>query len=286
MPLNTRWITLPLLLTAGIAAAADWPGSAALELTRLDYQGSGLRDRLNQRKLDLGLQASPALGLTAGLGESRVDYRQGGVLEERTLALAAEGLSPDRDWAWRLGGIRVEDRQTGAPDLTSRTVLAGLGWWRTPDLLLDTGFCRTRLDSGTTVDQLTPMIGGSFNDRYTWVQLRGYLQRFSQTSENLDRAAAAELKLTQWLQPGPVLKPRTLQAMVSGGKRLYSVDTDTLELYTQPYIQTAAAWAGAGWRPQPNLDFLLLAGATRSHSPSLADTLDSRFLYLNLSTHW
>lgn len=285
--MNLKPLAAALLTVQTLPALAeDAKSSASLELTGLQYQGSSLRTQLQQQKLNLGLQASPAFGLNLGLGESTVDYQSASSLKERSLSLSIGGLSATRQWSWRLGGIRLDDTQTGNPDLRTQSLQAGLGWWPTPERLLDAGYSRTRLDNGILIDQLTPMVGGSFNRQYTWLQLRGYFQQFSQPSEGLETAASAELKVTQWLDPGSAFKPRTLQAMVQGGKRLYGVDTDAGELYSLPYIQTASAWAGAGWRLGEHVDLTGLAGVSKAHSVSLADTLKTRFIYLNLSTHW
>lgn len=138
------------------------------------------------------------------------------------------------------------------------------------------------------VQQLNTTFGFAFNDRYDWLQTRGYFIRLDHgdNTAGVDHSDALELKWSHWFKQNGALRPHSATVQLLAGKRLFYLDPDAEFNSSVTDLQTRSVAAGLSWRISDNTQLLLLLGYERYTNLELNNEYSSQYLYTNLSTKW
>jgi len=137
------------------------------------------------------------------------------------------------------------------------------------------------------IRQITPTLGLGWNNKFDWLQLRGYLIKPTQSNRLIDteQKSALELKWIHWFETSSLNIDKVIISVL-GGERLYAVDSDTNSVYNLADIQTGAASLSIQWK-LGNSSHLILSGGTTDYEAVLTnEKYSSKYLYINVSTQW
>jgi hypothetical protein len=156
----------------------------------------------------------------------------------------------------------------------------------------DLGYARSHYDYETLQDnnvaQFTATAGFALNNRYDWLQSRGYFIRLEHgdNTAGVTQSNALELKWLHWFKPGFFLRTHSSIVKLVLGKRLFPVDPDAQTTYSIADLQTGSVAAGMDWKLWEQGTFLLLVGYDRYENPAIEDKYQSRYLFSSFSFKW
>lgn len=137
------------------------------------------------------------------------------------------------------------------------------------------------------VRQWTASGGFALNERYDWLQLRGYYIDLSndQRSPGTDSTAAALLSWTHWLKSLPArLESITLKALF--GRRIYAVDSEIRKVYNLSDVEKGNISFGSHWRFSEDTRLYLYLGYEAFEDLADEQDYNSVFVDMAISTRW
>ena len=138
------------------------------------------------------------------------------------------------------------------------------------------------------VDQWTPTIGFSWNEKYDWLQSRFYLIRLSDgaNTAGVTSNEAVELKWTRWLKPPGKFNIDSFTFSLLLGERVFAVDPDTNAVYSFAHQQTGLASLGVSWKLSDELNVMTYIGHVRYTDLVLQNDYTSNDFYINFYNQW
>ena len=138
------------------------------------------------------------------------------------------------------------------------------------------------------VSQVTATAGFALNNRYDWLQTRGYFIRLDHgdNTAGVTQTNAVELKWLHWFKPASFLHVHSSIVKLVAGKRLFAVDPDAQTAYSISDLQTGSVAAGLDWTVGEQGTFLLLVGYDRYENQAIADQYDARYVFSSLAFRW
>lgn len=274
-------IAAPLVaLSACAVYAQEWTVNVAPSLTSGSYQDSALRQSYSESGATLALNYRDQSGVAFGLGRTTIGMKNG-VPDTQQYNQFASGhwnyqisSLPGR-WTARMDVHAIQNNdQSGVTDRVA--VWAPQISWLSTDgaLYADVGLARSRYQNDFTVTQITPTLGFAMNERYDWLQLRGYLINGMNPllTAGKTETSALEAKWTHYLKPGSsAYRPVSYSVGIMGGERMYAVDMDAQSVANLSDVHTGSANVGVTWQLDQNFKLFVLLGQSRFHSTT-ADT--------------
>ncbi|MDQ7017350.1 MAG: hypothetical protein Q9N68_13340 [Gammaproteobacteria bacterium] len=154
--------------------------------------------------------------------------------------------------------------------------------------LLDLGFAYSSYENGLSVSQWTPTLAWEMNHKADWLQVRGYLLDYSDssTAQGRSSAQAVELKWSHWFHSAKGLLPDRVQLNKVFGERLYSVDPDVAAVYTLTDTDRGPLSLSALWYVGTQWQVLLAAGVQNSTNNEINNAYRNNYLYTDLAYVW
>jgi hypothetical protein len=190
----------------------------------------------------LNLKAGlPTLNQTAGFASGRIHLTP--ALLPGRLSLRVDGHQINNDDT----SNETDNVQAIAPQISfldsSKSFYADLGYALSV-------YGNSAIGNGSlTVQQWTPTIGFSFNQRYDWLQLRLYDIGVSNPLRAMhNNTDAVEIKLTHHFTPESPWLPYWVSVGGLVGRRMYAVDADTALVYNLADEQQGGGFVAAQWK--------------------------------------
>ena len=263
------------------------------------YGGSELRDSFYSSGLLLGLHYWDRAGVTLGYAHTGVKFvdTSSNIEQENFYGSGYVNLPVDRmrgTMTLRMDGHYI-DNDDASGDTDGVRVLAPVVSYLpySKKFALDLGYAHSNYER-FNADQLTPTVSFGMNDGADWLQVRGYLVKFSDPvpvknpviSDAVEDTVAVEAKLTHWLAPDNLLKLDNIKVGGLLGERMFGVDMDGASVYNLADLQRGSASAGAEWRIGEHANLMLFSGHEWYRDIDKKDNYGGSSLYLALSSKW
>lgn len=310
-----------------IQAAENWSLGVAPQTTLAQYQNSERRNTLFSYGLFLNADYLDSGGLKFGYNFTNVDPKAGYPdIEETSVSVSGRYVYYTDSLGGKLG-IRldwydIESRNKLSSVSTVSLSKKGRSQSRTIEVVVtdktnvgfvqidfsnfsdtfyaDIGYADSAYDYANnnepdtaslpdnTIKQLTLTLGFAFNNRYDWLQSRGYYIRAQHPTSAGGELTnnAIEFKWRHWFKPNAPFNVHSSLVKWVFGKRLFAVDPDSYSVYSIADRQIGSIAAGADWDVGDRINFLLLVGYDRYENLGDENKYSSRYVYGGLNVKW
>lgn len=292
---------IPALFILPLASFAqdDWKISTALTAVTGNYKDAMTLSNQHGTGLRIAGEYQQQWGIAASLQSTRIDMKpmtQTATQDQDNWLLsgyihAPSTFQPGR-WTLQLDGHQIHnDAKQGNSDGV-RVIAPQVSWLSANrPLKLDMGYASSSYRDTAAIHQLSAGIGFGFNNQQNWAQIRGY------AINNLDpryalghtNTRATEFKLTQFLPRGIPLMPTSITLGVETGKKIFSVDMLTQNVYNLPMVNEGSENLAATWQLSSSTDLTLFASKTRYRAipaPQLEHQFTLSTFSAQLATAW
>ncbi|WP_455205851.1 hypothetical protein [Kaarinaea lacus] len=303
-----------------INAAESWTFTLTPQWLTANYKDSEQRDSMQNLGVFLQADYLDDGGITFGLNQNEVKGNNGNPDISETVFYASLHYHHFYDAVrgkliFRVDGYLAEDKTEitipgdnggGMPNRTPDTIISYTDDINAIDgriaytnfaesLYLDLGYAYSsyQYDAQSPlleqkIYQITPTLGFALNDRFEWLQVRGYFIQLDHgaNSNGETDSAAVELKWTHYYGPQTFLNLHSSSLQAVAGDRLYAIDPDSASIYSISDKQTGSISMALNWRLDEKLKFMILFGYDEYQSLTIANSYNSQYFYANLSYKW
>lgn len=137
------------------------------------------------------------------------------------------------------------------------------------------------------VTQLTTTFGMSLNNKYDWIQLKGFFITPEQSNRFVrnEKMTSVQTSWTHWFDAN-IIQLSMITISVLGGERIFAVDSSIDTVYNLADLQTGAVSLSAKWNLGTTSHLLLSAGKSEYEDLQGNTEYSSRYLYLNVTRNW
>jgi hypothetical protein len=151
---------------------------------------------------------------------------------------------------------------------------------------LDLGYTRSIYQRDLNVNQLTPTVGFALNNRYDWIQLRGYFIHSSNSlrSQGKSKTIAIEAKWTHHFgEDKPLGLLEYIKLGVLAGERVFAVDGDSADVFNLSNTQKGSVSLTTQWTLTEHQKLLFGASLSRYKNGFIGDTYTLPLIYADYS---
>ncbi len=151
---------------------------------------------------------------------------------------------------------------------------------------LDLAYTQSIYQHDLNVHQLTPTVGFAFNNRYDWIQLRGYFIHSSNSlrSQGKSKTIAIEAKWTHHFgEDKPLGLLEYIKLGVLAGERVFAVDGDTADVFNLSNTQKGSVSLTTQWTLTEHQKLLFGASLSRYKNGFVGDTYTLPLFYADYS---
>jgi hypothetical protein len=313
-------MALPGQMPSAVAGEI-WSVKLTPQILLANYSGSERRDSMLSYGAFISADYLDSGGVTFGYNQTDVEgkNRTDPDIDESVFYISGKyhyfpGVLPGK-LTFRLDAYSVEDKSTttqtvgGGGGMGGRVITSSSSFidditaWQTlvafinyeQTYYLDLGYAYSSYDydadsglSDNTVYQFTPTVGFAWNERYDWLQARGYFI-FLDHGDNTDdksTSQAVEFKWTHWFEPDALLHLHNATATLLAGNRLFPIDPDAAAIYSVTDYQNSSASVALRWHPTEQTYVMLMGGYDRYTNLDINNDYSSFYGYANLSFNW
>ncbi len=281
-------------LSQPVMAGEEWDVKLDVQASTGDYSGSTQRNDVNSIGAFVSAEYLDKVGFTLGYSNTKIDFKSNikDIDQDVFYASARTYLTPDKvsgKFTLRLDLYKVDNNDATKSTDEGRIIAPQISFIPTSkNWYVDLGYTHSNYAGSLSLDQWTPTVGFAFNNKYDWLQLRGYFIDSSNSARTQGEGStqALEAKLTHYFKPGAALGVDRFYATALVGERIFAVDSDAASVYNLADIQKGSLSLGAAWDLNDSWDVLFIAGVERYDNQSINDEYDNRYAYFNISKKW
>jgi hypothetical protein len=280
-----------IFLTSVTCAKGNWN-------YRLDLQGDGgiygnSRFRDNIASAGVFIRADHTRGgVTLGYNRTLINFKLGiGDIDQEDWFVSGrlhyKSALLKGVLSTRLDFYRVDNNDPGNFSDDVNVIAPQVSWLnQNQTLYLDLGYARSIYQHDLKVNQYTPTVGFAFNNKYEWIQLRGYFIQFSNSlrSQGKSETIAIEAKWTHYFgQDRPLGLLESIKIGVLAGERVFAVDGDAADVFNLSNTQKGSVSLTTQWAITDNQKLLLGVSLSRYKNGFIGDTYTLPLVYADYS---